>query len=570
MNLANRRFYFYTSIREYITVSRSKLYIVRSLLAFLLAYILFLPGIAHTQPATIQRPKLVVGIIVDQMRWDYLYRYYDRYSAYGAFKRILGRGFSCENTTIPYIHTVTACGHASIYTGTIPAIHGITGNEWWDYKIKDYRYCTTDDSIKTVGAGTAEAGAMSPSHMLVTTICDELKLATNFKSKVIGIALKDRGGILPAGHTADAAYWYDSKTGNWISSTWYMNNLPGWVSAFNAKKWPDSLYMKNWATLYPLDTYTQSASDEQYYESKIFGPGFPYFLGRFAGKNYNPILATPHGNTLTTEFAKAVISNESLGEDDIADFLAISYSSPDYVGHSFGPNSVEQEDIFLRLDKELGEFFDYLDMKVGKDQYLLFLSSDHGVSHVPGFLNVQKIPAGHNNQQALFESLNTKLEEKTKVRNLVSTILNNQVVLNRSLIESSKLNRKEIKEWIVEYCLQQPGIVNALDLETIMQAPVTTTIREMVINGYYPARGGEIQLIYQPQQINGFEKGGTTHGGWHPYDAHVPLVWYGWNITPGKLNREVYITDIAPTLAALLRIQMPSGCIGKVIGEVIK
>ncbi|MGF2414571.1 alkaline phosphatase PafA [Ferruginibacter sp.] len=541
---------------------------MKKLLASLLACIIIIAGFA--QPAVSLRPKLVVGIVVDQMRWDYLYRYSDRYAANGAFKRLLQDGFSCENTMIPYIHTVTACGHASLYTGTVPAIHGIIGNDWWDNQINNYQYCTTDAAEKTIGSNTVAAGAMSPRNMLTTTICDELKLATNFKSKVIGIALKDRGGILPAGHSANAAYWYDSKSGNWITSTYYSKELPPWVNGFNKNKLVDSFYAMGWKTLYPINTYTQSTEDNVPYENKVLGSGFPYTFTQLIGKNYNPVLATPHGNTLTTLFAKAIINNEDFGADNITDFLTISYSSPDYVGHSFGPNSVEQEDVFLRLDKELGELLDFLDNKIGKNQYLLFLSADHGAAHVPQFLNDNNIPAGSVKPQPLFDTLNVKLKEKFGRDDLINAIINYQVVLNNSLIDSLQLNKKEIKQWAIQYAMQQSGIINALDIETITQSPLNSSIKEKIINSYYPKRSGDIQLLYAPQWIDDFESTGSTHGVWNPYDSHIPLLWYGWNIKPGKSNNEVYITDIAPTLAALLKIQMPSGCTGKVIEDVVK
>ena len=543
---------------------------MKNIVTVLLVSLILKDSVAQSHPSSIPRPRLVVGIVVDQMRWDYLYRFYDRYAEKGVFKRLLVQGFSCDNTLIPYIHTVTACGHASMYTGTVPAVHGITGNEWWDRELNDYRYCTNDSSTKTVGSSTAAAGAMSPRNMLVTTICDELKLATNFKSKVIGIAMKDRGGILPAGHSADAAYWYDTKTGNWISSTYYMKELPVWVTSFNAKKWVDSFYAKGWNTLYPVNTYILSTEDNKPYENRMFGNGFPYTLSQLIGKNYNPIIATPHGNTLTTEFAKTIINNEKMGADEFTDFLTISYSSPDYVGHSFGPNSVEEEDVFLRLDKELGEFLDFLDTRIGKNQYLLFLSADHGVANVPGFLNEHKIPAGNVNPLTLFDTLNIVLKGKFGKEDLIASLINCQVVLNTKLIDALNLNKTEIKQWLVQYLLRQPGIMDAMDLETISQTTLTSKIKEMIVNSYYPKHSGDIQLLYSPQWIDGFETGGTTHGVWNPYDAHIPLLWYGWNIKPGKSSREVCITDIAPTLAALLKIQMPSGCTGKVIDEIVK
>lgn len=539
------------------------------LIAFICVCIIF-HGWAQQPSANIQRPKLVVGIIVDQMRWDFLYRYYERYTENGGFKRMLRQGYSCENTMIPYIHTVTACGHASMYTGTYPAIHGITGNEWWDKELNDYRYCTQDNLSKTIGSSSIAEGAMSPANMLVTSVCDELKLATNFKSKVTGIALKDRGGILPAGHSADAAYWYDIKTGNWITSTYYMNKLPAWATAFNARRLVDSFYLKGWNTLYPINTYTQSTEDAKIYENRLFGNGFPYNLSSLAGKNYNPFIVTPYGNTLTTEFAKSIIINENFGADNITDFLAISYSSPDYVGHSFGPNSVEQEDVFLRLDIELGALLDFLDQKVGKNQYLVFLSADHGAGNIPGFLKEHKIPSGSINFGNLFDSLNAGLKLIYGQDNIILDIINYQVILNTQLIDSLKLQKKEINEWVIPYLKKQPGIFNALDIAMINDAPVNNKIKEMVINSYYPKRSGDIQLVLTPQWIEGHELTGDAHGMWNPYDAHIPLLWYGWNIKPGKGNQEVYITDIAPTLASLLKIQMPSGCTGKVIEDIVK
>ena len=520
---------------------------------------------------TIQRPKLVVGIVVDQMRWDYLYRYYDRYSANGGFKRLLSQGFSCENTFIPYTPTVTACGHAGIYTGSVPAINGITGNSWWNNQLNQNMYCTQDDSVKTVGSNTV-LGQMSPRNLLVTTVCDELRLATNFKSKIIGIALKDRGSILPAGHSANAAYWYDNKTGDWITSSYYMNDLPQWVKDMNAKKLVDKYYQEGWSTLYPIQTYLQSTDDDKPYENKTFGTGtnFPYDLKKYTGKSYSFISAMPQGNTFTFEMAKAALTAEQLGSDPITDFLAVSLSSPDYIGHAFGPNSVEEEDNFLRLDKDLGDFLNFLNEKVGEGQYLVFLSADHGGAHVPGFLKEHKIPAGNAIIQGMFMEMNKALKEKYGVDELIADMVNYQVYLNYKVINTSKLEVKEIRKWVIDYLLKQAGIDRAFELASLSETNLPAKVKEMITNGYYPARSGDIQMILKPQWLEGFENGGTTHGLWNPYDAHIPLIWYGWNIKQGKTNREINMTDIAPTLAAMLHIQMPSGCIGHVIEEMVK
>ena len=526
---------------------------------------------SFSQPGeTLQRPKLIVGIVVDQMRWDYLYRYYDRYAANGGFKRLLNQGFSCENTFIPYTPTVTAPGHTSIYTGSVPAIHGIAGNLWWDNAEQRDVYCTEDKSVKTVGSGT-NMGLQSPKNLLVTTICDELRLATNFQSKVIGIAIKDRGGILPAGHSANAAYWYDSQEGSWITSTYYMNDLPQWVKDLNAKKIVDKYYEQGWNTMYLVNTYTQSTADEKAYEAKGIGTGFPYDLKKYIGKNYGAILTTPYGNTFTVEMAKAAIEGEKLGADAITDFLAVSFSSTDYIGHGYGPNSIEQEDDFYRFDKDLGDFLNYLDSKIGQGQYTIFLSADHGVAQVPAFMKENKLPGGNFNEAAVVEQLNKELKDKFGQTGLAIHFANYQLILNNNLINSErKLKRDEIVEAVISFLSKQEGVLKAFDLQQLGTTALPEKIREMIANGYYPPRAGDVMVILKPNYIENFTGTGTTHGMWNPYDAHIPLLWYGWGIKTGKTNRETYMTDIAPTLAAILHIQMPSGCIGKVITEVMK
>ncbi|MGH2553767.1 MAG: alkaline phosphatase family protein, partial [Chitinophagaceae bacterium] len=405
--------------------------------------ILFTSFVTTARSQQLQRPRLVVGIVVDQMRWDYLYRYYDRFDANGGFKRMLRSGFSCENTMIPYTPTVTACGHSCIYSGSVPAISGITGNVWWDRQQMKSVYCTEDKTVNTVGSSSA-LGKMSPKNMLVTTICDELRLATNFKSKVIGISLKDRGGILPAGHSADAAYWYDNTNGNWITSTYYMARLPKWVSDFNAVKSVDKYYEAGWKLLYPANSYLQSTAEEKLYEAKPFGTGFPYELKNFIGKDYSKITATPMGNTLTSELAKAAITNEQLGADNITDFLAVSYSSPDYIGHSFGPNSIEAEDGMLRFDKELGLFLDFLDSKIGKNQYLVFLTADHGVAQIPEFMQENKLPAERVFMNNIMTRLNKTLNEKYGISNIIVSDDNYQLHLNHPSLDSMKIDKKEV------------------------------------------------------------------------------------------------------------------------------
>ena len=524
-----------------------------------------------TQNSPVKRPKLVVGIMVDQMRWDFLYRYYNRYSANGGFKRLLNKGFSCENTFINYTPTVTACGHTTVYTGSVPAIHGITGNAWWDYDKNRIVYCSEDKLVKTVG-GSSNAGEMSPKNMLTTSICDELKLATNFKSKVIGLAIKDRGAILPAGHSANAAYWYESKSGDWITSTYYMTALPQWVTDFNNKKMADGFYEKGWSTLYPINTYTQSTKDENEYEAKPFGSeqkGFPYSLKQFATKNYSAVLQTPYGNTLTMLMAKETIAKEQMGKDSITDILALSFSSPDYIGHAFGPNSIEIEDTYLRLDKDLGELLDFLEKQVGKNEYLVFLTADHGVAHVPSFMTQHKLPGGVFNDITMVADLNKFLNNKYGKNNLVLSAYNYQLSLNKVVIDTAKLDEEAIVKDIMNQVQKIEGVDRVFAVEDLMEQPMNSEVKNKLANGWHPQRSGAIQIILKPGWIDGGTTG-TTHGLWNPYDSHIPLLWYGWNIKPGRSTEEVYMTDIAATLAAMLKIQMPNGCVGKVIKAVVR
>jgi predicted AlkP superfamily pyrophosphatase or phosphodiesterase len=527
------------------------------------------PVLASTE---LPRPKLVVGLVVDQMRWDYLYRYYDRYQSNG-FKRLLNEGFTCENTQIDYIPTVTAAGHTCIYTGSVPSIHGIAGNDFIIQATGKSMYCTQDTSVKTVGS-TSTAGEMSPRNLLSTTVTDELRLATNFRSKVIGIALKDRGGILPAGHTANAAYWFDDKTGNWITSTYYMNDLPQWVKDVNDQKLAETYLKLDWNTLYPIDTYLQSAPDNSArYEGKFKGTDAPTLPVKTSGLykgNLGLIRSTPYGNTLTLDFAVAAINNEHLGQNNVTDFLAVSLSSTDYIGHQFGINAVEIEDTYLRLDRDLASFFTYLDAKVGKGNYTVFLTADHGAAHNPTFLTDHNIPAGVWNERAALSALNKLLENTYKVKNLVIGLGNYQVNLNYAAINSEKLNTDAIKYDCIKYLQQQPAIAYAVDMQQVQSASIPEELKTRIINGYNAEHSGVIQIILKPGWFSGFGPTGTTHGTWNPYDNHIPLVFMGWGIQHGHLTRETHMTDIAATVAALLHIQAPNGSIGKPIGEVLK
>ncbi|MDH7461525.1 alkaline phosphatase family protein [Chitinophagaceae bacterium 26-R-25] len=518
---------------------------------------------------SVPRPKLVVGIVVDQMRWDYLYRYYDRYEA-GGFKRLLNDGFSCENTFINYLPSYTAVGHTTIYTGAVPAISGITGNDWTEQLSGKSVYCTDDSTVTSVG-NDSEDGKMSPRNLLVSTITDELRLATNFRSKVVGVSLKDRASILPAGHLATAAYWLDDASGHFITSSYYMKELPSWVNKYNDKNRIQALIKKGWSTMYPIKTYVQSDSDDQSYEGKFPGEKtstFPHAIDDFYKQKKGIFRSTPFGNTLTLEFAQQAVENYKLGQGDVTDFLTINCASTDYVGHMYGPNSIEVEDTYLRLDKDLSDFFNMLDQKLGKGQYLVFLSADHGAAHNVDFMAKHNLPADAWNSNPLKDSLNKMLATKFGTPNLIRAIKNYQVNFDLDKIDAQQLDFEKIKKETIAYLLRQPNITQAIDIAAVGSSATPEPLKSMVANSYYFKRCGAIQIILNPGWYEGSGRTGTTHGTWNPYDTHIPLVWYGWHIKSGKSNKHANMTDIAPTIAALLQIQMPNGCVGKVIEEI--
>ncbi len=521
------------------------------------------------------RPKLVVGIVVDQMRWDYLYKYYHRYGNDG-FKRMLNEGFTAENTLIPYIPTYTAIGHTTIYTGSVPAIHGIAGNSFYIKETQSRMYCSQDDSVKGVGLDPEKfAGKMSPKNMLTSTITDELKLATDFKSRVFGVALKDRGSILPAGHFADAAYWM--VDGNWVSSTFYMKELPAYVQNFNAANHTGNYLAQAWNTLYPLSSYMSRVPDDNSYEEKYMDDTkvtFPIdLMATSEAKGRDVIKSTPYGNTVTLQFAKEVMDNENLGKNpaNVPDFLAISLSSTDYVGHQFAINSAKIEDTYIRLDKDLAEFFSYLDKKIGRGNYTVFLSADHGAAHNPQYILDERGNAGYFLKKEILAELNDALKPQFGNDDLVYNLANNQVLLNHKLINSKNLDEDKIKDRLVKVLKKREGVAFAADMEKLNDATMPEWLKTITTNGYNYKRSGDIQIIFEPQWIENYSnKTGTTHGAWNSYDSHIPLVFMGWGIRQGNTNAPTYMTDIAPTLAALLHIQAPNGNIGKPIIAVLE
>ena len=520
----------------------------------------------------VKKPKLVVGIVVDQMRYDYLNRFYKKYGE-GGFKRLMNEGFNCKNNHFNYVPTYTAPGHASVYTGTSPKYHGIIGNDWYDKTIKKSVYCTSDDAMEGVGV-EGYPGKMSPHQMKTTSFTDENRIYTQMKGKTIGIALKDRGAILPAGHTANAAYWFEGrKEGKWISSNFYMTELPEWVKKFNETEHINS-YIQEWTTVYDISTYTESGPDINTFEGGFRGKeaaSFPYDLNALKDDNggFDILKSTPFGNTMTTDFAIEALKAEQLGTDDITDVLAISYSSTDYVGHNFGVNSKEIEDTYIRLDKDLERLLNELDQMVGNGNYTVFLTADHAAIEVPGYLASLKIPSGYFDGSTFRKKVSVFMSEHFGVDGLVENVSNNQIFLNREKLDSLKLDLKSVQQTIVEEIMTYDHIDKAYTGWSMSNTNFTDGIESLVEKGYHQKRSGDVVYVYDPAVIS-YGKTGSTHGSSYQYDTHVPLLFYGNGIKQGYTYQKTEITDIAPTITSLLDINAPNGAIGQPLEFVLK
>ena len=522
-----------------------------------------------------QKPKLVVGIVIDQMRYDYLTRFADKYGEDG-FKRIINDGYSLENAHYNYIPTFTAVGHTSIYTGTTPTNHGIISNSWYDKYLKKSIYCVDDSNYKTVG-NDGDGGKKSPYRMLTTTVTDQIRLAQNMNGKTIGIAIKDRSAILPAGHSANGAYWFDGGAkGQWISSSFYMNELPNWVQEFNKNGKADEYLSKPWETLYDIETYTESIVDDNGFEMTFKGqekPVFPHDIPALRSKNndYSILKAIPAGNSFTADFAKAAIINEKLGKGKHTDFLTVSFSSTDYVGHQFGVASKEIEDTYLRLDKDLANFFTFLDKEVGNQNYTLFLTADHAAVQVPKYLKSVKIPANYFSFEKFKEYVNNITLKHFKSDKIVENISNFQIFLDKDKIASLNLDANIVAQKIADEAINYKGVYKSVTARTLQTTTFTNGILNSLQNGYNQKFSGDVLLVPNPSTLSiYYKKGGTSHGSGYSYDTHIPMIFYGNGIKKGSSKKKYEIIDIAPTIASFLQIEFPNGNTGKIINEVLK
>lgn len=517
-------------------------------------------------------PKLIVGVIVDQMRYDYLTRFSNHFGE-GGFKRLLREGFNCRNNHFNYAETSTAPGHASVYTGSTPSVHGIIGNNWYDKMSEQMVYCVSDPNYASLGT-RSDAGQMSPHRLNTPTITDMLRTHFQMRSKVISISLKDRGAVLPGGFTANAAYWFKGQSeGKWISSTYYMDDLPKWVVDFNASGKAAS-YKKPWNTLKEINRYIESGPDNNSYEEAYVGengPVFPHKLDEIweANSRYELIKSSPFGNSLTTDFAIAAISNERLGKDHNTDFLAISYSSTDIVGHQFGVNSKEIQDTYLRLDLELERLLKTLDKEVGEGQYTLYLTADHGAMQVSGYLQDLKIPAGKVGIDSYNERFKQFLKYKYGTEDIIQYRSSKHLFLNHKVIANLGLELQDVQEDIRREILSYNPIDRVYTANQLLNSNYEEGISSLVQNTFNPKRSGDILLVYKPGNT-AYGALGSSHGSPYKYDTHVPLIFYGSGIRKGSTAKKTNITDIAPTISTLLGMAFPYAGQGEPIQAVLK
>ena len=532
--------------------------------------------LTHAQTNQIggSRPKLVVGIVVDQMSYEYLYRYYAKYGE-GGFKRLMNNGTNCRTTNYNYVPTYTGPGHASIYTGTTPENHGIVGNDWYHRKSNTSINCVQDDSVLTVGSTSVE-GRFSPTRLKGNTITDQLKM-TYPNSKVVSLSIKNRGAILPGGHLSDGSYWFDYATGDFITSTYFKSNLPDWVNDFNAKNYPQVTMNGTWNTLYDISKYTESGVDNSAYEHLLPGkltPTFPYELSEMKdGINDMEIFTTtPFANTFLKNFALKAIESESLGKDKETDMLCISFSTPDIIGHEFGPQSIEIEDTYLRLDKDIEDLLNYLDKTIGQNEYVLFLTADHAVVPVPQYFIDNKMPGGYVFLSEPLKTLKGKLNTKFG-DSLIITPTNLNIYLNHEVMKAKNMNYEEVTKFIQYEIMQWEGVKNVYTSTDLLRNGTGDKWFEMVRNGFNPNESGDLVFIleagYLPKGVDSeLARKGTSHGSPFAYDTHVPLLWYGKNVPKQSVVRNIEIIDIAPTLALILETAIPHVVTGKPIVEI--
>jgi hypothetical protein len=521
------------------------------------------------------KPKLVIGIVVEQLRFDQLEKLKDRLGENG-IRRMLNEGTYYKNAGYDYMLTQSAPGHATIATGTEPSFHGITSDSWYLLLKNELVFSTQDKNVSPVG-GSYEAGMNSPVNLLSSTFSDELGLASNGRAKIFSVGLRESSVILSGGHSAKGVYWYDNTTGTWMSSTWYLDSLPGWVNDFNALKLSESYLNNLWTPLRDAATYSDCLPDSNSYEAGFNGKCyFPYDLKKMstAGilntkRDYSLLRETPFGNSYTADFAERLITEEGLGKDDVTDFLSISFSATDYIGHRFGPSSVEAADAILRLDEDIAKLLKFLNDSIGKRNVLIYFTAAHGVSEIPSILIKNHIAAGYFKQTLALQLLKSYLNAVYGQGDWVKGYYEKQIFLNRVLIEDAKIPLEDIQKKVARFMVQFTGVASAYPCSAFETGDFESGHLKRIENNFMPQRSGDVIITLNPGWV---EKNDyvTDNNSPYEYDSHVPLIWYGWAVNRATVNRKVNITDIAATLSSICRVPFPNACTGEPLIELMR
>ncbi len=540
----------------------------------LLLSLLLVAAPLSAQPKKTVAPKikLVLGIVIDQFRYDYLSRFEDQFGT-GGFKRFLTNGAVFSNAHYPYTPTVTACGHAVFMSGSAPNENGIIANEWWDREAGKRITSVVDANTKLLGG--KEAAGASPHRLLSSTIGDQLKLITNGQAKVIGISLKDRAAILPAGKRPNGAYWYDDTTGKIVSSTYYFNDLPNWVKQFNQDNCADKYFGRKWEKLLPEAAYARSLPDDSSFEKWSYGKTFPHLItggeDKPGSKFFKQFEATPFANEMLIKLAQAAIENEQLGADDVPDVLSVSFSANDILGHYLGPNSPEVQDMTIRTDRMLAEFLAYVDKKIGLQNTLIAFTADHGVAPVPEHAQTLGL-GGRIEVKEVAETISNALNKQFGEEKWVSSITYGNVYFDYAALARRQASRAAVENTTCAALKQLKGIAECFTRTDILSGQLPRTrVANSVALGFHAERNGDLVAIPKPFWMFGEATPlATTHGTPYSYDTHVPVIFYGAGVKAGIFTTASSPLDIAPTLAALLKIEPPSNSVGQILSEAIR
>lgn len=540
--------------------------------SILFIFFIFVFGIIQAQNQLNKPPKLVVGIVIEEMRYEMLLRYWDSFGDNG-FKKIINQGAFCTQTHHNYLITQNGVGQASIVTGTYPLYHGIIADSWYNRLTGETISCA-DESKFNLMDGVVQMDNYSPKNMISSTLGDELKLANNDSSKVISISLNPISAVISGGRLADYAFWFNNHDGGWITGNYYTDSLPAWVKEFNAKGFQNVYMRKNWASMYSLaDNYKFSLPDNSNFEIgfRNYRYTFPYDLSYLRNRSgdFKYLKYTPFGNTYTKDFAISTILKENLGKDDFTDFLTVSFSATNYSGELFGPRSVEMEDLFLRLDQDLEHFMNFISDEIGMENTLIYITSDRGVSDVPEYLISKKQNAGVFDGNKAVTLINSYLSILYQEGDWINSYYSRQIYFNQSLVDKSGVDLSELQDKVANFIVQFNGVANALPAHVINSTNFESGINQKIQNGFQQKRSGDVIINLEPGWI---EKNGnvTKSGSAYEYDTHVPLIWYGWKVKNCRIDRSTDVIDIAPTISWILKITAPNASIGNPVLEIIE